>query len=157
MWKSGVSWQTQVSHANSGTLFTSSVLCVCTYRCCLIPLEDIFSHTRKNLRTVSYFRGEEVLNYFLFFGISSVSGISFFFFFCVKAMCKESFEIYRFQPMKARCGLPQPKSHLWKMQGQFLFSQNNMEETCTCSFPWSLASDGVLWVWKERGLSRLSY
>lgn len=80
-----------------------------------------------------------------------------FSFFCLKAGCREDFAIYWFQPMKAECRLPQSKACLWEMQGQFLFSQKKMEETCTSSFPWSLASDGVPWVWKERGSSRLSY
>lgn len=136
------------------TLSTSSILCVCTCRCYLIPLEDIFSYIRHNISTVSYLRGDETVNYFLLFGTIKCVGN---FFFCLKAICREGFAIYRLQPMKAGCGLPQPKSHLSKMQGHFFFSHNKMEEICKSSFPWSLASDGVLWVWKERGLSRLSY
>lgn len=141
---------------------------MCIYIYIHIFLIYIHIYIRNNLSTDSYLRGVGKVHYFLLY----VSNKVWQHFFFIKAWRGEGIPISIFQSVMAGCEFPQPKAHplreadvsvsdrpsenIWKMLGLFLFSKNKVKETCTRSFSWNSTSEGVLWVWKERGLSRLS-
>lgn len=128
----------------------------------------MYIYIRNNLSTDSYLKGVSKVHYFLLY-VSHKVWQHFMFF--IKAWRGEGIPISMFQSVMAGCEFPQPKArplreadvsvsdrlseHIWKMLGLFLFSKNKVKETCTSSFSWNSTSEGILWVWKERGLSRL--